>query len=593
MQSVVERFAGIAAAYPGATALRAGAVVLTYRDLDARADRLARCLRAAGVGVEDRVAVRLDRSADLVVALLAILKAGAAFVALDPRDPPDRTGALVRDANATVLVTDDTAARSDGGVVVMTPADEQDDLDTAPLPEVSGDNLAYVAYTSGSTGRPKGVCVPHRAVHRLVVDSNVVDLRPGDVVLQYAPVAFDASTLEMWGPLLNGATLEIAPPGELTPAELVALMRRAGVTVAWLTAGLFHHVVDHGLDDLPRLRRLLAGGDVLSVRHVRRAWAALPDAVVVNGYGPTENTTFTCCHEVLDEPSGASVPIGRPVTGTRVHVLDADLRPVTGAQVGVLYAAGLGLARGYLGKPGLTATHFLADPYAEQPGALMYDTGDRVRRLPDGALEFVGRADDQVKVQGFRVEPAEAEAALGDHPEVRAAAVVARHDDAGGHRLTAFYEAAVPVPAAELRSHLAARVPRYLVPSAFTWLEALPLTANGKVDRRDLARRRSRSRPDLAEEYRAPETPVEKWLVSVWEVHLGIDRIGIDDDFFELGGHSLLATMITAEITAEFDMFVGARRFYANPTIAELGETIGELSGDEPATPARAEAVGP
>ncbi|MFD9690523.1 non-ribosomal peptide synthetase [Kitasatospora sp. NPDC059146] len=580
LTSVCDRFASVARDRAGATAVRSGATRLSYRELDARAEALAARLRAVGVRRGDRVGVRVDRSAEQVTALLGVLKAGAAYVAVDPQDPPARATALLADAGARAVL-----AGPDLTLTVLTGADASGAAlsgpDTPPGPE----DTAYVAYTSGSTGRPKGVSVPHRAVHRLVVGGDPLAFRPEDVFLAHAPIAFDASTLEVWGALLNGACLVVAPPGPLGPGELTELVREAGVTVLWLTAGLFHQVVDAGLPPLPALRYLVAGGDVLSPAHVDRAAAALPNGVVVNGYGPTENTTFTCCHPVREPLDGRPVPIGRPIGGTRVHVLDERLRPVPVGGTGTLFAAGPGLAHGYLGRPDLTAERFLPDPFAAEPGARMYDTGDRVRQAPDGTLAFLGRTDTQVKLRGFRVELGEVEAAVSAHPDVRSAVVVLQQRADGDRRLAAFYQGEVELLSAELRAGLAAELPRHLVPSTFTWLEALPLTPNGKVDRTALAQRRGREREDVGSEHRPPHGAAEEWLTRLWEEVMEIDGIGADDDFFELGGHSLMATRITGEISAETDLLITARTFYENPTVAELALRVVEAAAEEGADP--------
>ncbi|WP_367127903.1 amino acid adenylation domain-containing protein [Saccharothrix sp. HUAS TT1] len=557
MRTIPALFARQVAAVPQRTAVTGTGRRFSYTGLDDASARLAHALRERGVRRGQAVAVHLERSPLVAVALLGIVRAGGCYLALDPNDPPERRAALLADAGASVVLTE-------ADVLVDGPRGE--DVEVGP------EDLAYIAYTSGSTGTPKGVCVPHRAVARLVHEPDFVTLAATDVVLHHAPVAFDASTLEVWGALLNGARLAVAPPGDLAPAEVADFVRAEGVTVAWLTAGLFHQVLDTAPADLKGVRQLLAGGDVLSPSHVDKAVALLPDTVLTNGYGPTENTTFTCCHAVRGPLTTATVPIGTPIRGGAAHLLDDDLRPVPDGEVGELYAAGDGLAHGYLNRPALTAERFLPDPAT--PGGRMYRTGDLARRLPDGAFEFVGRADAQVKLRGFRVEPGEVETALAAHPDVLDAAVVPQPDRAGGRRLAAFYTTEGPVSVADLRRALAAALPRYMVPATFTRLPALPLTANGKVDRAALAATPVRERPDLDTDYRAPVSEVELWLARLWADVLEVDEVGVDDDFFELGGHSLLATVITTEIANERGTFVRARTFYENPTIAELAEHL-------------------
>ncbi|GAA3034241.1 non-ribosomal peptide synthetase [Actinokineospora globicatena] len=572
-------FARQVAAAPRRIAVRQGARRLSYAVLDERSARLAALLRERGVGAERPVGVLVERSVALPVALLAVLRAGGCYLALDPAWPAARRTALLADAGAEVVLTQRSLADAvDPAATVVL-----DDPDLV-LPErgpdavVHPDSLAYIAYTSGTSGKPKGVCVTHRAVARLAVDNGFLDVRPDDVFFQYAPVAFDASTLELWTPLLNGATLAVAPAGELSPVELAEAVRAESVTTLWLTAGLFHQVVDTALDALSGLRYLIAGGDVLSPSHVDKAVDGLPGVTVVNGYGPTENTTFTCCHPVTAALTTPTVPIGGPINGTGVRLLGEDLTPVPDGEVGALHATGAGLARGYLGQPAATAAVFLPDPHGA-PGSRMYRTGDLARVLPGGALAFAGRLDRQVKVRGFRVEPEEVERALLRHPDVTEAVVVAQDDPHGGRRLAAFYTSDFAVPVAELRRALVTELPRALVPSSFAKLDELPLTANGKVDRAVLAARTTRRRPDLGTDPLPPEGPLQEWLVQLWADVLGLEPVGVDDDFFELGGHSLLATQITTEVSAEFGIALRARTFYEHPTIGELAEHLAAVTG--------------
>ena len=581
-RSVHGVFAERACATPNAVAVESDKKQTTYAELDQLSDCMARFLRSRGVTPQVPVGVLLERSTTLVVALLGILKAGGAYVALDPRDPPERLATIVQDAGIKLVLTEENYAQQIPGSVTAVSVHQIPMVpDHGPrqpqlAPDASG-WTAYVAYTSGSTGTPRGVCIPHRAILRLAVNPDFIDVGPDDVFLHAAPTAFDASTFEIWVPLLNGARLVMAPTEQLSPVELTEFVRRGEVSVLWLTAGLFHQVVNAGLPELPALRFLLAGGDVLSLPHVNRALAALPGTQVVNGYGPTENTTFTCCHHVRAPIDAGTVPIGQPIRGTSVFILDQDLKPVPPGEVGTLYAAGAGLADGYLGQPGLTAMRFLPNPFAGEPGARMYDTGDLVRQLANDAIEFIGRSDEQVKIRGFRVELGEIETALQGLPDVRNAVLVPRRDNDGGLSLSAFYESDVPMSAPEVRKGLAAVLPPYMLPATLTWLDSLPLTHNGKVDRAALASRRTRERPDVDRAYRAPTGDVEIWLTSLWEEVMDIDGIGVDDELFELGGHSLLATRITSAVSDRYGILLKARTFYQNPTIAGTAAAVASL----------------
>ncbi|HVG43851.1 MAG TPA: amino acid adenylation domain-containing protein, partial [Longimicrobium sp.] len=436
-------FAQAAAAAPEAVALAWDGGRMTYAELDELANRLAHHLRRAGVAAGTRVGVCLERGPEMVVATLAALKAGGAYVPLDPAYPAERLAYMLADTAVPVLVTESRLAHrlpphaarivrvdADAAAIAVEPPDA---LAAGTDPEAA----AYVMYTSGSTGRPKGVEVPHRAIVRLVRGQDYVSIDPSDVFLQLAPASFDAATLELWGPLLNGARLAIHPAGPTSVESIGRALAEHGVTVLWMTAALFQLVVEERIEILRGVRQLLAGGDVLSVPHVRRVLAELPETVLINGYGPTENTTFTCCHRVAEAPrAGAGIPVGRPIANTYVRVLDAGMQPVPVGVPGELYAGGAGLALGYLNRPELTAEKFVADPFAA--GARLYRTGDRVRWRGDGTLEFLGRVDTQVKIRGFRIEPGEVEAVLREQPGVREAVVLAREDAPGDRRLVAY-----------------------------------------------------------------------------------------------------------------------------------------------------------
>ncbi|MQA25323.1 MAG: amino acid adenylation domain-containing protein [Micromonosporaceae bacterium] len=576
-----------AASTPDATAVSVQGVRLTYADLNARANRLARHIRAAGVVTGSPVAIRAQRRAEMLVGLLAILKAGGCYVALDLADPPERQVAVLRDSDPTVLLTGPPLGPTLAAVRTVPLDHDPVDLAAADLGLPLGpEDVAYIAYTSGSTGAPKGAMIPHRAVLRLVRNPNYLAIGPGDATLQLAPLAFDASTLEVWAPLLNGARVAVFPPEDPTPERIAEVASAERVTVLWLTAGLFHQMAEGPVGRLRTVRQLLAGGDVLSPQHVNSTLAALPGIRLVNGYGPTENTTFTCCHVMTEPVSGATTPIGRPITGTEVHLLDESLRPVADGETGELYAGGDGVAHGYLGRPELTAGAFVPDPFAPGHGKRMYRTGDLARRRPDGVLEFLGRADSQVKIRGFRVEPGEVEAALLRLPDVRAAAVVAQEHPRSGNRLVAFVVADAALSPPALRQRLGESLPAYLVPSSFVRVPALPLNRNGKVDRAELRRRRVRQRPAVSAPYRPAEHPVEEALTALWAGLLGIDEVGVDDDFLELGGDSLIATQAATEIGSRYGVSLGPREIYQQCTVAAIAGLIADrlLAGIEEMT---------
>jgi amino acid adenylation domain-containing protein/non-ribosomal peptide synthase protein (TIGR01720 family) len=603
--SIPALFAEQVARRPEAPALRGPGREdrLSYGELDRRAGALARELVRQGIGRGDLVGLFAERSAELVIAVLAILKTGAAYLPLDSSYPRERLALMLADGGAPlVLVQPELEARLPAGAARTLPL-VPSVFDGAPWSDptathtATAADLAYVVYTSGSTGVPKGVAVTHRSVVRLVRDTDYADFGPDQVFLMMAPVSFDASTFELWGPLLNGGCLAILPPGEVTLDGLERAIHDAGVTTLWLTAGLFHLVVDERLVALAPLRQLLAGGDVLSPPHVARLRRELPGLRLVNGYGPTENTTFTTYHRV-ERVEGANVPIGRPIANTRVLVLGRDLEPAPIGVPGELYAGGAGLAVGYLGRSALTAAAFVPALFGERPGERLYRTGDLARRLPDGSLDFLGRADRQVKVRGFRIELGEIEAALADHPAVREAAVVVLRDDGRERRLVAWgipREAMAPAPPAEaVLADLAARLPAYMVPVDLIWLDALPLSPTGKVDRDALAAMAMAVERGEAVDLTPPRGAVEETLAAIWRQVLGCERVGVHDNFFRLGGDSILSIQVVAR-ARQAGLVVTPRQIFEEQTVAALAAVAtplaaaeseqGVVEGDVPLTP--------
>jgi amino acid adenylation domain-containing protein len=584
-------FAEQAALRPTAIALVGDAAALSYRDLDVAANRLAHHLRALGVGPEVLTAVCLERSIEAVITLLAVLKAGGAFVPLDPTYPADRLAFMLADTAAPVLVTEERLLGRlpiPEGLQVVCLDHEDEAIGRRafhdPGVEVSADGLAYVMYTSGSTGRPKGVAVSHRNVVRLVRETNFADLSAGQVFLQLAPLSFDASTLEIWGPLANGGRLAVLPAGQPTLAELGAAIERYGVTTLWLTAGLFHQMAEAEPQSLCRLSQLLAGGDVLQAQAIRHLLSEPGGPVLINGYGPTEGTTFTCCHPMTDPRQvPSSVPIGRPIANTRVFLLDRSATPVPAGVPGELYAAGDGLARGYLNRPELTAEKFVPAPTAcgESPGARLYRTGDLARFLPEGTVEFLGRIDQQVKIRGFRIEPEEIQAVLSRHPQVREALVIVRTEGDDKRLVGYLLPAGDEVPTTvELRDFLREQLPEYMIPSAFVALQAWPLTPNSKVDRAALpAPERTGSLDRIA-----PRDVLEHELARLWEDVLGVGPIGIRDDFFALGGHSLLAVRLMAQVEEQLGRTLPLTALFTAGTVEGMAALLREESTPESAS---------
>ncbi len=541
---------------PEATAVICGEDQLTYRELNQQANQLAHHLRKLGVGPGVLVGICMERSLDMVVSLLAILKASGAYVPLDSDYPRERLAFMLEDTNSPVLLTQSALRErlpSSQVQVVCIDTDRPlmaQEATGNPTPETRPENLAYVMYTSGSTGQPKGVMVEHRSVVRLVRGTNYAHFGPNEVILQLATVSFDASTFEIWGALLNGGRLVLMPTYTPSLVDLGRSIRQHHITTLWLTAGLFHLMVEQRLEDLKPLRQLLAGGDVLSPPHVRKVLQGLGHTELINGYGPTENTTFTCCH--LMKPGDVvadTVPIGRPISNTQVYLLDAHLQPVPIGVPGELYVGGDGLARGYLNRPELTAEKFILNPFVKEPGARLYKTGDLARYRTDGNVEFLGRRDQQVKIRGFRVELGEIEAALQQHAGVAEAVVVAREDSAIEKRLVAYVvqKGVGELSFGELRTLLKAKLPDHMVPSSFVRLEAFPLTPNGKVDRHALPAPES-MHLDTSHGYVAPRTPTEEVLADIWAQVLGLDQVGVQENFFDLGGHSLLSLRVVSEL---------------------------------------------
>jgi amino acid adenylation domain-containing protein len=574
-------FEARAQASPAAVAIVWGKTTLTYRQVNEQANSLAKYLCDFGVGPDTLVAVCLERSIEMIVACLAILKAGGAYVPLEPSYPRERLAFMLRDANAPVVITTvrlrailpETTAR----IVYLDKQHFSRGNPSNPNSGATADNLAYVMYTSGSTGQPKGVSVSHRAVVRLVVNSNYVQLSTADRIAQASNVTFDAATFEIWGALLNGATLIGVPQSVLlSPKNLAKLIRSEGITILFLTTALFNEVASESPTAFRALRYLLFGGQSADPKWVKVILDHGPPQNLLNVYGPTECTTFTTSYRVerVDD-SARTIPIGRPISGTRVYILDSHLRPVPAGVAGELYIGGDGLAREYLNRPELTAESFISAPFSEAMPGRIYKTGDFARYLPDGNIEFIGRIDRQVKIRGFRIELQEIEAVLSQHAGVGKSVVIAKQKDKSDQRLYAYI---VPDdgqwPGTEtLRRYLRDKLPEYMLPAAFVILDSLPLSPNGKVDHTRLPEPAEIGADD-AIETTGPRTWIEAALAGIWTELLGLKVVSVHANFFDLGGHSLLAVQLIARIEKRFGKTVPVSILFRSPTIAQLADIL-------------------
>jgi amino acid adenylation domain-containing protein len=567
---------------PSAVALIFESGQLSYDALNRGANRLARRLQKLGVDRDVPVGVWMGRSPEMVIALLAVLKAGGAYVPLDPSYPAERLALMIGDTQMPVILAQERlensgALSAHAAQLLSVSADSfAEEDDTNLQSEVRAEDLAYVMYTSGSTGTPKGVAVPHRAVVRLVRETDYASFSPNEIFLQLAPISFDASTFEIWGPLLNGGKLVLMPPTPPTLEEIGRAISEHGITTLWLTAGLFNAMVDERLHDLLPLRQLFAGGDVLSVPHVGKALRELKDTRLINGYGPTESTTFACCHTIApDTPVESTISIGKPISNTSVYILDASLEAVPVGATGELFIGGDGLARGYWQRDELTAEKFIPDPFSAEPGARLYRTGDRARWRRDGMIEFLGRADNQIKLRGYRIEPGEIETALKRQPEVLDSAVIVREDIPGEKRLVAYVvrkqSATLELDQPALIAALKKSLPDYLIPSAIVALPALPRTPNGKVDRNALPAPRS-EKP--AGELQAPRTPLEEKIAAIWREVLGVEGVGITDNFFDLGGHSLSGLRLVNQLREALGEHLALAIVFEAPTVARMADLL-------------------
>ncbi|HEX8474928.1 MAG TPA: amino acid adenylation domain-containing protein, partial [Pyrinomonadaceae bacterium] len=546
-------------------------------------NRLGRYLRKRGVGEEEIVGVMVERGVEMVVGWLGVMKAGGAYMPLDPSYPPERLAFMLNDTGVNILLTQERLVEKvsahDIGVVCV-------DKDWDFIAHESAENLfnetdaesvAYVIYTSGSTGKPKGILIPHRAVTRLLCNTNYIELSAADRIAQASNASFDAATFEIWGALIHGAQLVIVSRETmLSPTEFAAEIRERGITVLFLTTALFNLLAREAPGSFGLIRCLLFGGEAVDAGRVREVIKDAPPERLLHVYGPTESTTFATWYRVESVPeNAATIPIGRPISNTQAYILDRRLQPMPVGLPGELYLGGEGLAHGYLHRPELTAEKFIPDAFNTQPGARLYKTGDRARFLPDGNIEFLGRVDHQVKLRGFRVELEEIEAVLAEHPSVSEAVVTLREDVAGEKRLVAYVAAGGDADAAQLRGYLRQKLPEYMLPASFVSMEKLPLTPNGKVNRRALpVPDEADTTPDT--NFIAPRNTLEFQLAQIWEEVLDVRPVGVADNFFDLGGHSLLAVRLMAQIRRRFGRDLPLDTLFKGATVESLAAIIGQ-----------------
>ncbi|HET6361214.1 MAG TPA: amino acid adenylation domain-containing protein [Gemmatimonadota bacterium] len=573
-RSVVDLFVEHAGRDPKAIAIEQGDARIRYGELDARSRGLARAVVESGVEPGSLVGLCMGRSIDMIVGMLAVLRSGAAYVPLDPHDPDERLTFMSRDADlAAVVVGAGDGRRAFGtGIPVLTSSTDPHDPPyrgpTGAARSPGPEDLAYVLYTSGSTGRPKGVAVEHRAVVRLVRDTDYVSIRPGDRLAHVSHPSFDATTFEVWGALLNGASIVILDSDTmLEPPRLARELEARGVTELFLTTALFNAVADEVPGAFRTVRTVLFGGEAVDPARVRKVLGAEPPERLLHVYGPTECTTFATWHQVSEVPETATtVPIGRPIANTRAWVVDPHGSIVPADVAGELLLGGDGLARGYHGMPELTRERFVQAPFGT--GERVYRTGDRVRREENGSIVFLGRLDRQIKLRGFRIEPGEIEAALGSHPSVRECVVAVREATPGDRRLVAWVVAAESLSSEDLNRFLSVRLPRFMLPSAYVVLEAMPLNRNGKVDVKALPD------PPAPKQTAGPQTETERLLAEVWRGILGVSEVGRTDDFYDLGGHSLLAVRLFSEIEQRTGRRLPFSIFDRGLTIAAVAESL-------------------
>jgi amino acid adenylation domain-containing protein len=584
--SVAELFEQIAQKNTDRVAVVEGGESLTYGALDEEANRIAALLNERGVRSGSRVGLALDRSIAMVASMVGILKTGAAYVPLDADYPADRLRFMIEDTQLSAIITDRTHEQKIRCEVPIVRIDK--DGKAAPdgtrvKASATADSTAYIMYTSGSTGTPKGVEVTQRGIVRLVRNATYVDFGPSEVFAQISNSSFDAITFEVWGALLNGARLVILPTSiVLSPESFAAAIEKHQLTAMFLTSSLFNVIAARCPRAFRTVRHLLVGGDAVDPRWSRHVLTTAPLDRIINGYGPTECTTFSVTHDIRDVPEGAkSVPIGRPLSNSQAYVLDWNMQPAPVGVPGELYLGGDGLAKGYWNRPELTAERFVPSPFDASGGARLYKTGDLARYCEDGVIECLGRTDQQVKIRGFRIELGEIETVLRQHPKIRDCAVVAGQDGSGAKVLWA-YATTDPTERPgwpELRQFLRERLPEFMLPSDCLFLDEMPLSPNGKVDRKKLPPFEA-APARTAERSTAPKTEAQQIVAEVWEKVLGTREIGLDDNFFEVGGNSLLIAEVESELKPRFRTYFTTTDLFEHPTVRTIAARLAGAEGE-------------
>ncbi len=585
--SVQDIFTQTAARFPDSIAVDYPSETLSYAELEARANQLAQHLLRLGIKPGEHIGICLPPSSYRVVSALAVLKAGAVYTALESNLPAPRMAFLVQNAGLKAVITSRTWASNFAHLVEVVINDLEGVYANAPAAspdiKVTGEHPAYIVYTSGSTGQPKAMVIPHRAITRLVLNTNYLQVEPGDRFAFISSFMFDAATLEMWGPLLNGGTVVgFRQDALLSPAEFLSDVHQRKVNLLMLTASLFHQYAREHPDQFNGLKALLPVGEVLDPRYASLVLEKSSPGVMINGYGPSENTTFSACYRFTElDPNAETVPIGKPVANSTCYVLDENMQPLPAGIYGELYVGGDGLAHGYLNRPDLTAERFVSHPFSDEPDAKLYRTGDRVRWLSDGNLDFGGRLDTQVKIRGFRVELEEIDAVLLKYPAVELCQTLARPDPAGSSQLVSFFTAKPgqgKVDIMQLRHYMSEQLPNYMVPSRLVELTQMPLNISGKINRSALLETPEYLAGAAPAEtsFTAPRDDLEQTVTNLWEDVLQRKSIGIDDNFFELGGHSLTAIQLVVKMESLMGSQMPISALYRTPTVRGLAAFLRE-----------------